>query len=74
MVYMVRWTCENDRTTPKRIRVQNLVKTMETGPHLSGLNPPRTPEEAEERCRQWLASWIIPEVKKLFPEYFKKQE
>jgi hypothetical protein len=68
----MRWTGTNDMNTPKRLRVLRLVKKLETGPAMNDPNHMISEKEAGERCRLWLSSWIIPEVKSCLPDIYDR--
>lgn len=60
--------------TRKQVAIQ-LMERLRRGP---SLNPSvghksygMSKVDAERQCRQWLTSWIIPDVLRLVPEYKK---
>jgi hypothetical protein len=56
----------------KKTRKQHaaeLLRLIENGPSLGGLCiGPFTHEEAMQRTKLWLATWVLPEVLALVPE------
>ena len=64
----MRWTCTSKNTTPKRVIVKELVKSLEDGP--ASLED----HGAKEDYDLWVKAWIIPELKGLFPKYFRDEK
>ena len=49
-------------------KAAELLDMLERGPSLGFVGRPLTKEEAENKTRLWLKSWIIPLAKQLVPE------
>jgi hypothetical protein len=58
------------KANTRKQRAKNLLRLLETGPvYTPHVGPnPFTVDEATERYKTWVNSWILPEVKDLIPE------
>lgn len=58
----------------RKERAADLMQMLDRGPSLGFPTEVLSKPEAEARVRNWLRSWIIPNVKRLVPELKEKRD